>query len=101
MGKQRKVQMRVSIASADWSYQPDQVVMLDRDLAEKWIAAGHAVAVNGNLPLTDFNSLDGLADLDAEQALHMNCSACGQRRAQFVFRNKPYCPWCYRAESES
>lgn len=39
------VRMKVSIASADWSYQVDQVVELDDELAEKWIAVGHAEPV--------------------------------------------------------
>jgi hypothetical protein len=98
MGKQ-KVEMKVSIASADWSYQPGQVVLLDKDLAAKWIRGGHAVAVNGSLPLTDFNSLDGLADLDAEQAMTYACIHC-PTRASYVLRQRPLCKRHFVSEME-
>jgi hypothetical protein len=38
----KTVIMNVSIASADWSYQPMEVVELEDSLADAWIAAGHA-----------------------------------------------------------
>lgn len=37
-----RVKMLVSIASADWSYIPQQEVELDDDLAQKWVSVGHA-----------------------------------------------------------
>jgi hypothetical protein len=37
-----KVVMNVSIASADWSFTPKQVVEIDDDLALAWIECGHA-----------------------------------------------------------
>ena len=98
--KQQKVQMKVSIASSDWSYQPQQVVMLDIDLAKAWRAAGHCIFVTGPLPVTDFSGRDGLSDLDAEQALHHRCTHC-DRRAAYVFQNRAYCPVHYLAETGS
>jgi hypothetical protein len=100
MGKLQKVQMRVSIANPDWSYQPDEVVMLEMDLAEKWIRAGHAVAVNGNMPLTSFDLRDGLADLDAAQALRYRCTHC-DRRTSYVLRNRALCAQHFRSEMEA
>ena len=96
----QKVQMRVSIASAEWSYQVGQIVMIDAVLAKKWRDVGHCTFVNGALPLTDFSSLDGLADLDAEQVLLYHCTHCEQRAA-YVFENRPYCPRHYLAEVRS
>lgn len=96
--KQMKLQMKVSIASADWSYQPNQVVLIEEKLARLWIKAGHAVLVNGELPITDFNV--GLADLDAAEALRRRCVHC-ERRAAMVYQNKPFCLAHYRAECGS
>ncbi len=83
----QKVQFRTSIASSDWSFQSGQVAEVDADLAAKWIRSGVAVAVNGTLPVTDFYNRDGLADLDAEQALRFPCVHCSAR-ASFVFQNR-------------
>ena len=101
MGKLSKVRMNISIASEAWSYQPGQVIEIDADLAKKWVRGGHATPVNGDTPLTRFDTLDGLADLSAAEALRHRCSSCDVRRARFVLRNKPFCPQCYRAELES
>lgn len=43
----KKVKMLVSIASADWSYAPQQTVELEDFLADAWVEAGHAVHVGG------------------------------------------------------
>lgn len=96
--KTQKVRMQVSIASADWSYQPGQVVELDSSLAKQWRDAGHCVFVNGTVPLTDFSGRDGLADLDAEEARRRVCSRCGQRRGVYALRNRAFCGACFRAE---
>ena len=37
-----KVRMKVSIASPDFSYVPQQEIEIDEDLAEKWVSVGHA-----------------------------------------------------------
>jgi hypothetical protein len=101
MGKRfTKVRMKVSIASADWSYQPQQVVSIESDLAEKWISVGHAERVSKDEPLTDFAALDGLADLSAAEALRHRCSACDRQRARYVIRQKAFCSRCVRAELE-
>jgi hypothetical protein len=75
----QKVQFRVSIASADWSYQVGQVAMIDVDLATSWRAVGHVVYVNGTLAVTDFSGRDGLLALDCEQALRYPCALLGSR----------------------
>lgn len=93
--------MKVSIASADWSYQPQQIVLIDSSLAEKWISVGHAERVGKDEPLTDFSSLDGLADLSAAEALRHRCSSCDRQRARYVIRQKAFCVRCARAELES
>ncbi len=97
MGKFLKVRMRVSIASESWSYQPDQVALVDADLAKAWVRNGHAEKVGPEVPLTDFNSLDGLADLDAAEALRRRCTHC-EHRARYILRNKPYCARHFRGE---
>lgn len=40
-----KIQLKTSIASADWSFAARDVVEVDDSLAEKWIESGIAVAV--------------------------------------------------------
>jgi hypothetical protein len=57
MSKMMKVRMKVSIASATFSYQPDQVALVEADLAQKWIAVGHAEKVDKDTPVTDPVSL--------------------------------------------
>lgn len=42
-----KVKMNVSIASADWSFVPEQVVELDTTLADAWVEVGHALEIKG------------------------------------------------------
>lgn len=90
--------MQVSIASAAFSFQPGEVTDVEEDLAQKWVAVGHAVRVSPQTPLSlrDFD----YRDLDAEEALTRRCVHC-DRRAQFVLRNKPFCPACYQAELET
>ena len=99
MGKLQKIKMQVSIASADWSYQPGQVVEIDPGLARQWIAAGHATTVSSGTPLTKFDALDGLRDLSLEEARHRPCVHCATR-ANFVLRNKPLCTRHFRSEME-
>lgn len=36
-----KVKMKVSIASADFSYAPEQIVEIDEKLAKVWSEVGH------------------------------------------------------------
>lgn len=55
--KMIKVRMKVSIASATWNYQPGQVVLLDADLARKWLAVGHAEPVDKDTPVTEAAAL--------------------------------------------
>ncbi len=98
MGTLQKVEMRVSIASADWSYQVGQVVMIDSVLAKKWRDVGHCIYVNGTLPLTSFDGLDGLLDLDMEQARRRVCEHCERRRAQTVIENRALCGFCAKSE---
>lgn len=50
----KKVKMKTSIASADWSYLPGQVVELDDEIAVAWVEAGHAESLGG-----DDNEKDG------------------------------------------
>ena len=48
-GQIRKVKMKISIASADWSYYPGQVLTVGTDISEHvadaWIEAGHCEEV--------------------------------------------------------
>lgn len=98
MGKLQKIQMRVSIASSEWSYQVGQIVMVDSALAKKWRDVGHCVYVNGTMPLTSFDGLDGLLDLDMEQALRRVCEHCQNKRAQTVVGHRALCGPCAKAE---
>lgn len=41
-----RVRIRVGIASPTWAYAPGQVVELDDELADKWIASGIAEEVD-------------------------------------------------------
>lgn len=40
-----KVKMKVSIASADFSYAPEQIVEIDEKLAKVWSEVGHCEIV--------------------------------------------------------
>ena len=97
-----RVKITVSIAGTyagqDFSYQPGDVVDLERDLAVKWVLVGHAERVDDDTPTTE-RDLD-LRDLDIEEALTRPCTHCS-RRARFVFQNRPFCAGHYRAEMES
>ncbi len=88
--------MLVSIASANFSYQPGEVVDLPDDAQTRaWLANGHAEKVPAKTPLTD-RELNA-RDLDADAARAHRCTHC-ERRAAYVFQNKAYCPQHYRAE---
>ena len=94
-----RVRMLVSIASAKFSYQPNEIVDLeDSPQTRAWVEHGHAEKVSSKTPLS--NRDIELADLTADQALHHRCTHC-DRRAAYVFGNKPYCPAHYRAEMGS
>lgn len=41
----KKVKMLVSIAAADWSYSPNEVVEVTEDTAKTWIESGIAESV--------------------------------------------------------
>jgi len=41
-----EIKITVSIAGADFSYSPGQIVDMPAARAKKWIKRGHAVAVN-------------------------------------------------------
>lgn len=41
-----KVKMNVSIASADWSFAPGDVIELDVELAHAWLESGHALKID-------------------------------------------------------
>ncbi len=92
-----KVRMNVSIAGETWSLQPGHVVVIDSALAQKWIRSGHAERTNE--PLTTQRDL--LGDLTAAEALTHLCVSCERRRAQIVFRNRPLCLRCGKAEMEA
>jgi hypothetical protein len=90
-----KVRMLVSLASATWSAQPQQVVEVDSIEAEKWIRSGLAAPVPKNTPLSSSDVFD---ELSAEEARLRVCSGCEQRRGQFVLRNRSFCGQCFRAQ---
>lgn len=93
MADKTKVKMNVSIAGERWSFQPGQVVMLDKELAEQWVKSGHAERTSA--PLTEGRDL--LGDLSAAEAMTHRCEHCS-RRARYVFRNRPFCPQHFKAE---
>jgi hypothetical protein len=88
--------MNVSIASADFSFQPGEVIDLPDAQARTWIGSGHATQVNGKTPLTNRNDIS-VRDLDMQEALTHGCVHCGRRAAR-VLGNKPYCLAHYKAE---
>ena len=56
-----RVRMKVSIASNDWSYVPDQETELDDDLAQVWAAGGHCEIIgpsDGKDEIPEDKSLD-------------------------------------------
>lgn len=55
--RKMKVRMKVSIASADFAYQPGQVVLLDANTATQWILVGHAEKVDPAEPITEAAAL--------------------------------------------
>lgn len=57
IAKKMKVRMKVSIASADFAYQPNQVVLLEVERALQWVAVGHAERVGADEPLTEAATL--------------------------------------------
>ena len=93
-----RIRMNVSIASAQFSHQPGDVVDVDDELAAKWVSGGHAERVSPRTPLSNRNNFD-LRDLDADEALSRTCVHCN-RRARFVLRNKAFCPQHFRSELE-
>jgi hypothetical protein len=40
-----RIRFLVAIASEDWAHRPGEISYVERDLAEKWVGAGIAVAV--------------------------------------------------------
>lgn len=93
-GDVMKVRMLVSMASATWSAQPQQVVEVDSTEARKWIASGLAAPVPKSTPLSTSDVFD---ELSAEEARRRPCSACERRRGQFALRGKSFCAQCFRA----
>jgi hypothetical protein len=57
-----KVRIKVSIAGKmpdgrEFGFQPEQVVLMDADLAEKWISVGHAEKVAKDVAVTETAAL--------------------------------------------
>lgn len=63
LGKDKlKVRIMVSIAGKlpdgiAFGFEPGQVVMLDAELAGKWISVGHALSVESDEPITETAAL--------------------------------------------
>lgn len=62
MAKFTKIRMQVSIAGrlpsgAEFGYQPGQVVLVESELAEKWIQAGHAERAEKEAAITETAAL--------------------------------------------
>jgi hypothetical protein len=101
--KTTRVRMNVSIAGTDergrdFSAQPGDVIDIEASLAKKWIRGNHGTEVPPGTPLTERDL--NLLDLSIEEALQRRCTRC-DRRAQTVFKNKPFCSRHARAEWEA
>ena len=78
MAKFAKIRMKVSIAGklpsgAEFGYQPEQVVLVETELAEAWISVGHAERVPKEERITETAALtsddDYLSDPRLQQRM--------------------------------
>jgi len=94
-----KVRMLVSLAGTvggdpNFAAQPQQIVSVDKDTAEKWARSGLATAVPQDTPLSESDIFD---EISAEEARRRVCSNCEKRRGRYALRGKALCPVCFRA----